>query len=1092
MAKRFVADLHIHSHFSRATSRELTPERLDFWGRLKGVTLVGSGDFTHPGWLAELDEKLEPAEPGLLRLKDAYLRRQRLPFPWAEGNPVRFMFSGEISTIYKRAGRVRKVHSLILAPDRATVEKINQRLIRLEANLTSDGRPIIGLDCRDLLELVLEASAGMALFIPAHIWTPWFSLLGDKSGFDSLDECYGDLAGQIHAVETGLSSDPPMNWLCPFLDRLSLVSNSDAHSPERLGREANLFTGDLSFATVVESLKNGDPKKFLGTLEFFPEEGKYHFDGHRRCGVGLHPDESVRNDGLCPVCGKKLTVGVLHRVRQLAAAGGRRDGQERPRRLPFHSMIPLREILAEILGVTPACGRVEENYLAVLKKLGPEIPLLLEKSLADIRSAAGDELAEAVRRMRSGEVFLEPGYDGEYGRVRVFAKSETASLLKQKQLFSRPEPARSSEPEQIRGRLAAGPVLKKTVTTDEIKPPSVAMTIDDDQAAAIRHRGGPALVIAGPGTGKTEVLARRVASLVLEDRIEPSAILAVTFTNKAAGEMRQRIDQLLKGEAGAAGPRVTTFHRFGLDLLGRCPEPLGRRAGFVVLGEEDRLELIRPLAPKGIRVAELAEYITRRKQSVSGDRGPDTRFNEAFDRYQETLAGLNLFDLDDLIQQAGRLLELEPRMAASWREAYPHILVDECQDINPAQYRLVTLLAKPPDADLMMIGDPDQAIYGFRGADPKLIGRFLADYQPTVFRLRRSFRCAQTVLDASSQVLLRGGAAEKSLTGPRPGLKLRLVSCASGRSEAEFIARSIEAMLGGTGFFSMDSQVADGEGESGITGLADFAVLCRLGEQLTDIATALSRHNIPCQRVAEEPFFCRQPLRTLLDLLRLAKLPDHDILRQRLLKSELLRGGDRGDACVPAVPAVHDLDGLLALLSGQPDVKIKLTRLAEKLLPHSTAAEAFAFESLLTLAAPWGDDVDGFLTRLLLGDAIDGFHPGLEAVALLTIHAAKGLEFPCVFIPGCEEGMLPYALFAKHTADREEEQRLLYVAMTRARDFLFLSHARRRVLFGKTWKLARSRFLDPIEHDLLELSGAGPGRGSKASGEAKQRKLFKL
>ncbi|WP_457565156.1 endonuclease Q family protein, partial [Caldithrix abyssi] len=367
---RFIADLHIHSHFSVATSKDLIPEKLDYWARIKGIPVVGTGDFTHPGWLKELKEKLEPAEDGLFKLKE------ELRLPGAPDTPVRFLLSAEISSIYKKNNKVRKIHNVILAPDFESVEQMQARLSRI-GNITSDGRPILGLDAKDLLELTLEVNEDN-FFIPAHIWTPWFSALGSKSGFDSIEECFEDLTQYIYAVETGLSSDPPMNWLCSFLDRFTLISNSDAHSPEKLGREANIFQAELSYRGIIEALKNPDSQKFAGTVEFYPQEGKYHLDGHRKCGVRWDPLQTLQNKGICPVCGKKVTVGVLNRVAQLS---DREEIEELPGRKPFYSLIPLKEALSEILQTGPNTKTVDQAYQALIQKAGSEFNLLLNLPL---------------------------------------------------------------------------------------------------------------------------------------------------------------------------------------------------------------------------------------------------------------------------------------------------------------------------------------------------------------------------------------------------------------------------------------------------------------------------------------------------------------------------------------------------------------------------------------------------------------------------------------------------------------------------------------------------------------------------------------
>ena len=356
---KLVADLHIHSHFSRATSPNLTFEHLTRWAQLKGIHVVGTGDIAHPGWLAEMREKLEPAEDGLYRLKSDLAAAIQAQVPPACHAPVRFMLGGEISNIYKRGDRTRKVHNIVFAPSFDAVERLQSRLEKI-GNIRSDGRPILGLDSRDLLEIVLDTDPACHL-IPAHIWTPWFSLLGSKSGFDSVEECFADLTPHIFALETGLSSDPPMNWRVSALDRYTLVSNSDAHSPEKLAREATLFDTELSYAALFDALRSGDPATYLGTIEFFPEEGKYHFDGHRACGIVWDPPTTRVHNELCPVCGKPVTVGVMHRVEVLA---DRPIGGRPARTHPFHSLIPLPEVLGEVHGVgaelETSAGRIRQ------------------------------------------------------------------------------------------------------------------------------------------------------------------------------------------------------------------------------------------------------------------------------------------------------------------------------------------------------------------------------------------------------------------------------------------------------------------------------------------------------------------------------------------------------------------------------------------------------------------------------------------------------------------------------------------------------------------------------------------------------------
>ena len=408
-----IADLHIHSRFSMATSKEGTPENLDFWARKKGISLIGTGDFTHPVWREELKERLVSEENGLYRLRDEYVKEESRKFP---GEGTRFVVSGEISSIYKKNGKTRKVHNVILLPSLETADAMAQRLEKI-GNIHSDGRPILGLDSHDLLEMMLDVCPE-GILIPAHIWTPHFSVLGAKSGFDSVEECFEELAPYIHALETGLSSDPAMNWGISKLDRYQLVSNSDAHSPSKLGREANLLDIDCSYEGLYRAIQTGEGLE--GTVEFFPEEGKYHFDGHRKCGVSLSPVEAERLGGICPVCGKKLTMGVDHRVEQLAdRAEGfvKKDGKK------YESLVPLPEVISACMGYSTASKKVQGCFEQMIQTLGTEFDILRNVPSEDIKSCAGERIAEGIENVRTGNVKRIPGYDGEYGKIELFEEN---------------------------------------------------------------------------------------------------------------------------------------------------------------------------------------------------------------------------------------------------------------------------------------------------------------------------------------------------------------------------------------------------------------------------------------------------------------------------------------------------------------------------------------------------------------------------------------------------------------------------------------------------------------------------------------------
>ena len=407
---KMIGDLHIHSRFSMATSREGTPENLDFWARKKGVSLIGTGDFTHPVWREELKERLVTEGNGLYRLRDEYVKEESRKFP---GEGTRFVVSGEISSIYKKNGKTRKVHNVILLPSLEAADTMAQRLEKI-GNIHSDGRPILGLDSHDLLEMMLDVCPD-GILIPAHIWTPHFSVLGAKSGFDSVEECFEELTPYVHALETGLSSDPAMNWRISKLDRYQLISNSDAHSPSKLGREANLLDIDCSYEGLYQAIQTGEGLE--GTVEFFPEEGKYHFDGHRKCGVSLSPVEAERLGGICPVCGKKLTMGVDHRVEQLA---DREEGFVKKDGKKYESLVPLPEVVAACMGYSTASKKVQGCFEQMMQTLGTEFDILRNVPAEDIKSCAGERIAEGIENVRTGNVKRIPGYDGEYGKIQLF------------------------------------------------------------------------------------------------------------------------------------------------------------------------------------------------------------------------------------------------------------------------------------------------------------------------------------------------------------------------------------------------------------------------------------------------------------------------------------------------------------------------------------------------------------------------------------------------------------------------------------------------------------------------------------------------
>jgi superfamily I DNA/RNA helicase len=560
------------------------------------------------------------------------------------------------------------------------------------------------------------------------------------------------------------------------------------------------------------------------------------------------------------------------------------------------------------------------------------------------------------------------------------------------------------------------------------------------------------------------VLTSRVAHLV-QRGIDASSILAVTFSNRAAEEMRKRLDDFFKDGEPAQRLQISTFHAFGLGIIREHLESTGRTEGFIIFNDGDRREIIAQLVDADQRGRDaLYAAISREKRSRRAQIDENNpRLMQALQRYEEELIRYNAFDLDDLIIIPTSLLRDSEGVLRTYREQYRYVLIDEYQDVNQSQYELIRLLMPGDDANLFAIGDPDQAIYGFRGADVRFIKRFIKDYpDASVYTLKRSYRCSSNILEASQGILGRADGKSGFLEGLSSSVKVKIVEQASERSEAEFVARTIERMMGGLRFFSMDSDISEGGGEEDIQSLSDFAVLCRIKEQMKPLIEAFENHSIPHQVIGTLPFYREHPVSAIIDLMKLSMMPGNSLLRNRLFRKKVLKGND-------SLPEISDYQS----------VRKAAEKIVELYFNEEKRENETPFQIFLDLCGEFDGDTQAFFQYIDLGSGTDAYRSGLEQVALLTIHAAKGLEFPCVFITGCEDGLIPYEVFENRKTDADEERRLLYVGMTRAQKYLVLSHARKRFLFGKTYNLRRSRFLDSIEEELLEFSQADYTRKGK-------------
>jgi DNA helicase-2/ATP-dependent DNA helicase PcrA len=960
-----VADFHVHSLHSIATGQNANLEHLDLWGRYKGLAVVSTGDCTHPEWLKELNAKLTPVAAGVYGLKEGLALHLNLSGPrWEEVPPVRFVVTGEVSAIYSKGGRVRKVHLLLLLSGLEGAERLSRRLGQL-GNVVADGRPILGLDAKYILELTLEADPE-ALVIPAHVWTPWFSVLGAKSGFDTLEDCFEEHISHIYALETGLSSDPPMNWRVSGLDRYLLVSNSDAHSPQKLAREANLFTVPPTYPDMAQAIRSQDG--FAGTLEFFPEEGKYHLDGHRKCGQRLTPEQAKDLGGRCPECQKPLTLGVMHRVMDLA---DRAEGSTPPGGKPFESLISLPAILGEVLEVGSTSKKVERFYFRLLEKLGPELHILRRAAREDVAREGGELLAYALDKMRRGEVHIAPGYDGVFGEISLLTPDERDRFRGQSVFWNARAPAKV----QAKSRVKSLPGIKTAAQAAAETAASYVLDTDAPllaglnplQRQAVTHQGPPLIVQAGPGTGKTRALTHRLAYLIKDRQVPPESILALTFTRQAAKEMAARVHRLLPDFPGLERCTMGTFHALGLKLLAE--------QGFTrgVADEERRRSLLQEVSKEfGLPVSRLDREISHAKQALygpgnvpSGEALPPA---QAFLAYETLLERERLWDFEDLLARPLHLLKEDPELRRTYQARFSNLLVDEYQDLNEVQYLFFRALVSP-DAEIMVIGDPRQAIYGFRGARPEYFSRFGEDWPGALtLSFTETYRLPPPLLTASQRLLPNAddGPRVSRRAGDQPVV---LLEAASPQEEALAIARHIEALVGGLDHRSLEDDRLRYQEPAVEVGFKDIAVLFRLHAQGPELFNALTAAGIPCE------------------------------------------------------------------LAGQG-----------------------------------------------VGPEITGIDLAAQRVKLLTLHAAKGLEFPYVFIAGCETGLLPLEAEGREPSDPEEERRLFYVGLTRAQSQVFLTWARNRTLWGKRRRIR----LSPLA-EVVNPVRQSPERGPRSK---KQRSLF--
>ena len=1082
----WVADFHIHSHFSMATSKESNPQSLGRWAGLKGISLLGTGDFTHPGWRQELKEALVPAEPGFYKLKEA-------PAPEIPDQPeIRFVVSGELSTIYKKNGRTRKVHHLIILPSLEVAGRISDRLADLGMNVRSDGRPILGLDSHDLFSMVLEECPEV-IFIPAHIWTPHFSVYGSNSGFDDIHECYEDLTQYIHALETGLSSDPAMNWRWSALDRFTLVSNSDAHNPQNLAREANLFTAEFSYDGVKKALENKESGGFAGTIEFFPEEGKYHYDGHRNCAVAWKPEDTIAKSGICPVCGRKVTVGVLHRVSALA---DRPEGYRPEGGKPYQSLVPLPEVIGSALNMGRSSRKVDLAYCELLQKFGPELTILREVEIGAIAGTAGPLVAEAIRRLRAGEVEVKPGYDGEYGKVSLLREDDRQALLGQAALF---EGKRSPA---LRRKAALSQVAAEVVGEAKSllkvsKADAFHSGLTPEQDEVVKSTARVMTVSAGPGTGKTKTLVERIVYLIREAGVDPAEITAVTFTNRAATEIKSRLAKLLAGDRRLARLNLGTFHSLAWKILQQGPEASKMKllddTGSKSLIEETLREHRIPL-----RAREAALMLTLLKNKYMWEEGPELpqAAVELYQAYQQNLRRYRRCDFDDLIPEMVNLWEDDPDWLRPFKRQFQHLLVDEFQDLNLVQYLLVKLWAQDCRS-LMVIGDPNQSIYGFRGSNSHFFNRLQQDFPETAaYQLVRNFRSAATIIKAANTLIPKAERQVDKGAESESGPKVIWCETPSEKAAARVVVDQIVQLLGGSTMISAHGPKGKkGPAPEEAFSLSEIAILYRTGWQAESLEMALTAAGLPYRVSGSQSTLEASPVREFLTFFRyLTDTGDFFWLRSALryprwdlngaevtkilrrLEADETKGSEAqlewlisGDLSPETALKLSQFFGVAGYYREQ--LGRKSTEVIEDWMIRMDVGLEPELEQLKRISENYGS-IEEMLRFLPLAQEADltrrgNKSAGTEMITLSTLHAAKGLEFPVVFIVGVEEGMIPYG----NEDDPEaiaEEQRLFYVGVTRAGQRLYLVNSQFKLRTGAMVPVEASRFLKMLPEDLLE------------------------
>ncbi|MDY0360288.1 MAG: UvrD-helicase domain-containing protein [Desulforegulaceae bacterium] len=1054
---KFLADLHIHSKYSMATAKNSDLETNYIYASKKGINVVGTGDFTHPAWFNELESKLlEDKSTGLFVLKkdieknlDDYVNK-------SFNQKIRFMLQCEISSIYKKNGKVRKIHNLVYFPSLESVKKFNSKLDSI-GNIKSDGRPILGLDSRDLLEIILETDE-RGFLIPAHIWTPWFSLFGSKSGFDKIEECYEDLTSEIFALETGLSSDPDMNFFISDLDKFTLISNSDAHSPGKLGREANIFDCEMSFYEIKNALKNKDKNKFMGTYEFFPEEGKYHFDGHRKCNVCLSPMETLKNKGICPVCGKKLTLGVYYRIIELS---NRTDIENiKKNSPPFKSIVPLTDILSEISKVGPNTKKVKSLYEKVIKNAGSEFDALWICEKETLDKIDIPLLSESIKRMRNRNLNINPGYDGEFGKVKIFDEKELDSYLSKGQVSffkNIDKDTNIFEYKKNDDQFSQAKKLFNDKNNENIKKIE-EKELNIEQLKAVSSKSKNIIVTAGPGTGKTTCLTNRFFHLCDKEKINPENIAAITFTIKAANEMKERIENKKYNKK----PFTGTFHSFALSFE--------KDNNFNIIDETVKKYILKNLCKKYLEKTKLIEiyaFLSKIKQSPDFLTRNDYEFFEVINKYEKVKNQNNLIDYDDILLNFFKKTENEI-FKELIKKKYSYFLIDEYQDLNEIQYEIIKRITDD-SSSVFAIGDMDQSVYGFRGALTDFETRFSNDFKNVEkINLIKNYRSSETIIDASFQIIEKSESKNKRnkvYSGIKGEKFINIIVSDCEKLQAKFIADEIQNLVGGT-----DSLITYKKNFKDISSFSfsDIAVLCRTKKETSVISSVLEENFIPFSNINEKNLSEETGFKKLFSYMKLIfnELDISDlILKPFGIKTEI-------NDIEENIKINEKIFNKLSILRNDLQNK-KISEIINYLIKNTDLNKFendYSFMDKINYIIKYSNNfnkLSEFLTSIKLMKISDIGIKG-EKVRLMTLHASKGLEFEAVFIPNCFNGNIPFIKNGESKKEKsDEERRLFYVGLTRAKKRLYVLRPEKALIFGKNKKTIPSPFLNDLEDNIL-------------------------